>query len=59
MSRGLGDVYKRQPYVAAARGMVDDVIDPRDTRHALINALSMSATKRESRPAKKHGNIPL
>lgn len=47
------------PYVAAGRGMVDDVIDPRDTRRALINALSMSATKRESRPAKKHGNIPL
>ncbi len=47
------------PYVAAGRGMVDDVIDPRHTRRALINALSMSATKRESRPAKKHGNIPL
>ncbi len=47
------------PYVAAGRGMVDDVIDPRDTRRALINALSMSATKRASHPAKKHGNIPL
>ncbi|MCZ8537986.1 acyl-CoA carboxylase subunit beta [Paenisporosarcina quisquiliarum] len=47
------------PYVAAARGMVDDVIDPRDTRIKLIQALDMMRNKKETRPAKKHGNIPL
>lgn len=47
------------PYVAAARGYVDDVIDPRDTRARLINALDMLQTKRDSNPPKKHGNIPL
>ncbi|MDX1771175.1 MAG: carboxyl transferase domain-containing protein, partial [Planococcaceae bacterium] len=47
------------PYVAAARGMVDDVIDPRETRIKLIQALDMMRNKKESRPAKKHGNIPL
>lgn len=47
------------PYVAAARGYVDDVIDPATTRARLINALEMLAGKRENRPAKKHGNIPL
>lgn len=47
------------PYVAAARGYVDDVIDPATTRGRLINALEMLAGKRENRPAKKHGNIPL
>ncbi len=47
------------PYVAASQGMVDDVIDPRDTRIKLIQALDMLKTKKESRPAKKHGNIPL
>ena len=47
------------PYVAASRGMVDDVIDPRDTRIKLIQALDMLDKKEESRPKKKHGNIPL
>lgn len=47
------------PYVAASRGMVDDVIDPRDTRIKLIQALDMLNGKEESRPKKKHGNIPL
>jgi propionyl-CoA carboxylase beta chain len=47
------------PYIAAARGMVDDVIDPRETRIKLIQALDMMRNKKESRPAKKHGNIPL
>lgn len=47
------------PYVAAARGYVDDVIDPATTRSRLINALEMLSAKRENRPAKKHGNIPL
>lgn len=47
------------PYVAASRGMVDDVIDPRETRIKLIQALEMLRNKQESRPKKKHGNIPL
>ncbi|MCE7794360.1 acyl-CoA carboxylase subunit beta [Salipaludibacillus sp. CUR1] len=47
------------PYIAAANGMVDDVIDPRETRIRLIKSLSMLAKKEEQRPAKKHGNIPL
>lgn len=47
------------PYVAASRGMVDDVIDPRETRIKLIQALDMLSNKDETRPAKKHGNIPL
>jgi propionyl-CoA carboxylase beta chain len=47
------------PYVAAERGYVDDVIEPSETRPRLIRALRMLATKRESVPARKHGNIPL
>lgn len=47
------------PYVAASRGMVDDVIDPRETRIKIIQALEMLRNKKESRPEKKHGNIPL
>jgi propionyl-CoA carboxylase beta chain len=47
------------PYVAAARGMVDDVIDPRETRTKLIESLEMLRNKQESRPYKKHGNMPL
>ena len=47
------------PYEAAARGYLDDVIDPRDTRPRLINALDMLSAKRDSNPPKKHGNIPL
>ncbi len=47
------------PYVAAERGFVDDVIEPAETRPRLIRALRMLATKRESVPARKHGNIPL
>lgn len=47
------------PYIAAARGYVDDVIEPATTRPRLISALEMLASKRENRPAKKHGNIPL
>jgi propionyl-CoA carboxylase beta chain len=47
------------PYVAASRGMVDDVIDPRETRIKLIQGLEMMRNKREERPKKKHGNIPL
>ena len=47
------------PYAAAARGYIDDVIDPRDTRPRLIEALRALRTKRDRNPPKKHGNIPL
>jgi acetyl-CoA carboxylase carboxyltransferase component len=47
------------PYVAAARGFIDDVIEPHETRPRLINALAMLSNKRDSLPSKKHGNIPL
>ncbi len=47
------------PYVAAQRGYIDDVIEPKETRPRLINALEMFSNKRDSNPAKKHGNIPL
>lgn len=47
------------PYIAAQRGYIDDVIEPQETRPILINALESLLNKRESRPAKKHGNIPL
>ena len=47
------------PYLAAARGFLDDIIDPRDTRPRLIDALVTLATKRDRNPPKKHGNIPL
>jgi propionyl-CoA carboxylase beta chain len=47
------------PYLAAARGYVDDVIDPRTTRPRLINALEMLRNKRDENPRKKHGNVPL
>jgi len=47
------------PYVAAARGYIDDVIRPSDTRPRLIRALEMLADKRAENPRKKHGNIPL
>ena len=47
------------PYVAASLGMVDDVIDPRETRQKLKEALEILRNKRETRPPKKHGNIPL
>jgi acetyl-CoA carboxylase carboxyltransferase component len=47
------------PYVAAARGYVDDVIEPHETRPRLINALEMLSNKRDTNPAKKHGCIPL
>ena len=47
------------PYIAASRGFIDDVIEPRETRPRLVNALEMIANKRDVNPAKKHGNIPL
>jgi len=47
------------PYVAASRGYIDDVIEPRETRPRLINALEMLSNKRDVNPPKKHGGIPL
>ena len=47
------------PYIAAERGYIDDVIEPEETRAWLIRGLEVSLTKRELRPKRKHGNIPL
>src|SRR5918999_417961 len=47
------------PYIAAGRGYLDDIIDPRDTRPLLISALESLRAKRDKNPAKKHGNVPL
>jgi propionyl-CoA carboxylase beta chain len=47
------------PYVSAARGFIDEVILPRETRRKLIQALATLDTKRDKNPPKKHGNIPL
>ncbi len=58
----LVEDYKRKfanPFVAAGRGYIDDVIQPRETREILIKHLESIRTKREARPPKKHGNIPL
>ncbi len=58
----LVDQYREafaHPYIAAARGYIDDVIEPRTTRARLINALQMLSNKRVTLPPKKHGNIPL
>ncbi len=58
----LTDEYAREflnPYLAAERGFVDDVIDPQETRARLVRGLNLWATKRDDRPGRKHGNIPL
>ncbi|MBC8099392.1 MAG: acyl-CoA carboxylase subunit beta [Armatimonadetes bacterium] len=47
------------PYIAASRGYIDDIIEPRETRARLINALGVFQNKRDHNPPKKHGNIPL
>ena len=47
------------PYQAAERGYIDDVIDPRQTRSLLVRSLNMLRTKREQLPQRKHGNVPL
>ncbi len=47
------------PYQAAVRGYIDDIIDPRETRPRLVKALGLLINKKEARPQKKHGNIPL
>jgi len=56
------DEYREQfanPFVAAERGYVDDVIEPRETRRKVIRAFKMLANKTDTMPRKKHGNIPL
>ncbi len=58
----LIDEYREEfanPYTAADRGFIDDVIEPTETRERLINDLEMLSGKRESLPEKKHGNIPI
>jgi acetyl-CoA carboxylase carboxyltransferase component len=58
----LVEEYRRSqanPLIAAEKGYVDDVIEPKDTRIKLILALKTLDRKREARPAKKHGNMPL
>ena len=58
----LEDEYREKfanPYVAAERGFIDDVIEPRSTRFRIIRGLEMLANKRDTNPQKKHGNIPL
>jgi acetyl-CoA carboxylase carboxyltransferase component len=60
--KGLIQEYREKfstPYAAAERGFIDDVIEPAETRPRLIKALRMLSTKRETIPARKHGNIPL
>ena len=47
------------PYVAAARGLIDDVIEPRDSRRVLIKALEVTLSKRETHLPKKHGLAPM
>jgi propionyl-CoA carboxylase beta chain len=61
-TRAKEQEYREQfahPYEAAARGYIDDVIDPRETRARLINGLDMLRNKKDENPWKKHGNIPL
>src|SRR5881628_1481170 len=56
------DEYKEKfanPYIAAERGYIDEIIEPRFTRRKLITAFAMSRNKRDKNPPKKHGNIPL
>jgi propionyl-CoA carboxylase beta chain len=58
----LIDTYRdtfANPYVAASKGFIDDIIEPKDTRRILISALKMNANKRKNIPRRKHGNIPL
>ncbi len=58
----LADQYRERfanPYIAASRGFIDDVIEPRETRARLINGLEAFQNKRDENPPKKHGNIPL
>ena len=58
----LVELYRQDyanPYLAAERGYIDDVIDPASTRRVLAQSLEVLATKRQEPPARKHGNVPL
>ncbi len=58
----LVELYRQDyanPYLAAERGYIDDVIDPASTRRVLAQSLEVLATKRQEAPARKHGNVPL
>jgi acetyl-CoA/propionyl-CoA carboxylase carboxyl transferase subunit len=58
----LIDEYREEfanPYTAADRGFIDDVIEPAETRQRLVDDLEMLLSKREEKPSKKHGNIPI
>ena len=60
--RELVDEYTERyanPYAAAERGYVDDVIDPAETRRVLVRSLALLTSKREELPKRKHGNMPL
>jgi propionyl-CoA carboxylase beta chain len=62
LKKQLADEYREKmanPYVAAERGFIDDVIEPRDTRARLINGLEVFQNKRDTNPPRKHGNMPL
>ena len=62
LQRELAQGYRRRfanPYIAAARGWIEEVIDPRQTREYLCRAMGMVSQKRVQRPPRKHGNIPL
>ncbi|MBK8026913.1 MAG: acyl-CoA carboxylase subunit beta [Chloroflexi bacterium] len=62
LKKQLADEYRQRlanPYIAAERGYIDDVIVPSDTRARLINGLEVFQNKRDSNPPKKHGNMPL
>ena len=62
LREALTEEYREQlmnPYIAASRGLIDDVIDPVETRPKVVRALEMLSNKRESLPPKKHGSIPL
>ena len=56
---GYGDGARGDPYVAAGRGYLDDIIEPHETRPRLIDALRLLENKHDRNPARKHGNIPL
>ena len=62
MEAGFVEDYRRtfaNPYIAAGRGYVDDVIEPRRTRAVLIRGLESLRNKVDTNPRRKHGNIPL
>jgi len=54
-----GDNIRRNPFIAAKRGYIDDIIEPARSRFRIIKALQLVKNKRDHNPKKKHGNIPL